>query len=258
MMEKAFAAAHLDWRYLTLEVSPDNLEAAVAGMRAMGFRGANFASPHQVDVIPYLDSLSEAAEWLNAVNCVYVENDRYVGENTEGKGFVEALRNIHDPADKKAVVLGADGTGSAIAVELCLAGVGEVLVADRNADRGQTLVNLLREKLDVSAELVTWQEPLVMDDDTQLVINATTIGHRDASAEVLVDFDSLSDRLVVADVIHNPPLTRFLQDAAGRGCAVLDGLAMLVHQAAHDFKIWTGLEPDKSVMRESVEEYFEL
>jgi len=258
MMEKAFIAANLDWRYLTLEVSPENLPAAVVGMKAMGFRGGNFASPHQVAVVDYVDRLTESAELIGAVNCVHIADDNYVGENTDGKGFLQALQEISDPADKKVVILGAGGTARAIGVELALAGVREIVVANRSTDRGQALVDLLQSRVKVAASLVEWKNDFVVDEETDLLVQATAIGLRDARAAVPVDTELLSDRLIVADVIHNPPRTKFLREAAKRGCTVLDGVAMLVNQAARDFSIWTGIEPDKSIMRESVEEFFEL
>jgi shikimate dehydrogenase len=108
MFERAFAAAGLDWRYLTLEVGPDDLAAAVAGMQAMGFRGGNFTIPHKVAVIEHLDGLSEAAELMGAVNCIHCVDGKFNGENTDGKGFVQSLRDVTDPADKRVVILGAE------------------------------------------------------------------------------------------------------------------------------------------------------
>ena len=258
MMEKAFAAAGLDWRYLTLEVTPEKLVAAVAGMKAMGFRGANFASPHQVNVVEHLDRLSESAQLSGAVNCVFVSEDEYVGENTDGKGFVAALRNVMDPSEKRIAIMGAGGTARAIAVELANAGVAAVTVANRTVDRGQALVELLNERTEVAATLSDWDGDWVIPEDTELLVNATAIGLRDAAARVPINTSSFSDRLVVADVVHNPPRTLLLCDAAEHGCITLDGLAMLVSQAIIDFKIWTGVDADANVMQESLEEYFEL
>ena len=109
MMEKAFAAVGLDWRYLTLEVAPEHLSDAVRGMRTMGFRGCNLTIPHKVEVIQYLDRTSEAASLMGAVNCVNRVGDELVGENTDGKGFVQSLRTVTDPAGRKVVILGAGG-----------------------------------------------------------------------------------------------------------------------------------------------------
>ena len=109
MMQRAFAAAGLDWLYLTFEVSPENLSDAVRGVRTMEFQGANFTIPHKVAVIEHLDRLSETAALMGAVNCAYREDGQLVGDNTDGQGFVESLRSVIDPAGKKVVLLGAGG-----------------------------------------------------------------------------------------------------------------------------------------------------
>src|SRR5689334_13917441 len=107
MMERAFAAAGLDWRYLTLEVPPESLADAVRGLKALGFKGGNFTIPHKVAVIPLLDSLSEAAELMGAVNCINRVEGRFIGENTDGKGFLQSLRELIDPREKRITILGA-------------------------------------------------------------------------------------------------------------------------------------------------------
>jgi shikimate dehydrogenase len=258
MMEKAFAAAGLDWRYLTLEVPAENLADAMRGLRAMGFRGANFTIPHKVAVIQYLDELSEAAELMGAVNCVNRVDDKLVGENTDGKGFVDSLRGATDPAGKRIVILGAGGAARAIAVELGLSGVDEITVVNRTEERGRELTQLLNEKVNVTAHFVAWEGDYAIGDEADILINATSIGLGDAEARVPVDTSTLRDGLVVADVVFNPPQTRFLKEAAERGCVTLDGLGMLVNQGVIGFRIWTGIEPDAQVMREALEEYLEL
>jgi shikimate dehydrogenase len=258
MMERAFAAAGLDWRYLTLEVPPDNLAGAVLGMRAMGFRGGNFTIPHKVAVIKHLDELSEAAELMGAVNCVNRIGQRLVGENTDGKGFVQSLRSLADPAGSKVAILGAGGAARAIAVELGLSGAEEIVIVNRTADRGQALVDLLNERAKVQSRLVHLSGDYSVEPGTKIVINATSIGLADPEAHVPVHIGSITPEMVVADVVFNPPRTRFLRDAEGRGCKTLDGLGMLVNQGVIGFKIWTGVNPDPAVMQEALEEYLEI
>lgn len=258
MMERAFAAAGLDWRYLTLEVPPENLEAALGGLRAMGFKGGNFTIPHKVAVIQYLDGLSEAAELMGAVNCIIREDDKLIGENTDGKGFVQSLREVTDPEGKKVVVLGAGGAARAIAVELGLSKVAEITVVNRSMERGQELVDLLNDRVNVAAKFVHWDADHAVEEGADIVINATSIGLGNAAARVPLQYDSLTSEMVVADVIFNPPQTVFLTEAASRGCTTLDGLGMLVNQGVIGFKIWTGVDPDADVMREALEEYLEL
>lgn len=258
MIERAFAAAGLDWRYLTLEVAPENLADAIRGFRAMGFTGGNLTIPHKVAVIQHLDGLSEAAELMGAVNCINRVDDKLIGENTDGKGFVQSLRDIASPDGKKVTILGAGGAARAIAVELGLSGVSEITVVNRSAERGQELVNLLNERVKVAAKFALWEGKYAVEEGTDIVINATSIGLGNATARVPLDYDSLRPTMLVADVIFNPPQTVFLSEAAQRECKTLDGLGMLVNQGVIGFKIWTDVAPDPNVMREALEEYLEL
>jgi shikimate dehydrogenase len=258
MMERAFAAAGLDWRYLTLEIRPEHLGDAVRGVRAMGFRGGNVTMPHKVAVIEYLDELTEAAGLMQAVNCIHNRDGRLIGENTDGKGFLQSLRNLADPAGKKVVVLGAGGAARAIAVELALAGAAEITVVNRNAERGQRLADLIRDKTSTSAAYGQWTEDFSVPADAEVLINATSIGLFDRNARVPIKLDTLRPGQVVADVIFNPADTRLLREARDRGCATLDGLGMLVNQAVIAFRLWTGVDPDAALVRESLEEFLSV
>ena len=258
MMERAFADCELDWRYLTLEVPAENLKDAMAGFRAMGLRGGNFTIPHKVEVIQYLDGLSEAAERMGAVNCVNVVDGKLIGENTDGKGFVQSLKTLVEPSGQKVVIIGAGGAARAISVELGLNGVTDITIVNRTESRGQELVDVLNNIDGVTATLDVLDGDYEVDDDVTVVINATCIGLGDAEARVPLDLETLSRDIVVADVVFNPPMTRLLRDAQQRECRVLDGLGMLVNQAVIGFKIWTDVDPRPEVMREALEEYLEI
>ena len=258
MMEKAFAQVGLDWRYLTLEVAPEHLGDAVKGMRAMGFRGCNLTIPHKVEVIPYLDRTSEAAALMGAVNCVNRVGQSLVGENTDGKGFVQSLREVADPAGKNVLILGAGGAARAIAVEVALAGAAQITVVNRGAARGQELVDLLNTRIHVTTRFVKWEGNCEVPPETDVVINATSIGLGDGEARVPLAVQTLEPDMVVADVIFNPPETRLLREARQRGCKTLDGLGMLVNQAVIAFKIWTGLDANAEMMRDALEEFLGL
>ena len=258
MMEQAFAAAGLDWRYLTLEVPPEKLADAVRGLRAMGFRGANFTVPHKLAVAGLLDELSPAAELAGAVNCLNHVGEKLMGENTDGKGFVQSLRETCDPSGKRVVIFGAGAAARAIAVELGLAGVAEITVVNRTLEHGQQLVDLLRDRVKIKAELVHLKGDYEMQPEADVLINATSIGLGDASARLPVAVNTLRPELTVADVVFNPPETWLLRTAAERGSKTLDGMGMLVHQAVISFKIWTGIDPDGEVMREALEEFLAI
>lgn len=258
MMEKAFAPLGLDWRYLTLEVAPEHLGDAIRGMRAMGFRGCNLTIPHKVQVIPLLDRTTDSAALMGAVNCVNRVGDELVGDNTDGKGFVESLKSVTDPAGKNIVILGAGGAARAIGVEVGLAGAAQITVVNRTESRGQVLVDLLNNKAHVAARLTKWEGNFRIPPETEVLINATSIGLGDSEARVPLDLQTLEPDMVVADVVFNPPETRLLRDARQRGCQTLDGLGMLVNQAVIGFKIWTGQDANAELMRDALEEFLGL
>src|SRR5262245_53170712 len=170
MMEKAFAAAGLDWEYLTCEVPPERLADAIRGLRALGFKGANFTIPHKVAVIPYLDELSPAAELMGAVNCVNRVGDKLIGENTDGKGFVQSLRETGDPSGKQVVILGAGGAARAIAVELGLSGVADITIVNRHAPRGEELVAVLRDRVKIQAQFAALHGDYELPAETDILI----------------------------------------------------------------------------------------
>ena len=263
MIEPAFRAMGLDWRYLTLEVRPEHLADAVAGARAFGFRGFNCTIPHKVEVIPLLDGLGESAELMGAVNCVVNREGKFIGENTDGKGFVSSLRELTDPKGKSCVIFGAGGAARAISVEMALAGCNKVTIVNRSEERGTQLVDLLNSRVknacggNLSAEFISWQGDYTIETGTDVVINATSIGlFPDTEARIKLDTESLTPEMVVADVIPNPPKTRLVNDATARGCKVIDGLGMLVAQGVIGIEYWTGQTPDPAVMRGGLEKVF--
>ena len=257
MMEAAYNACGLEWRYLTIEVAPENLVQAVGGLRAMGFRGANLTIPHKVEVIQYLDGISDAAAMMGAVNCIVRKDDQLLGENTDGKGFVQSLKEVTDPAGKKIVMFGAGGAARAIGVETALAGAAEITIVNRSTERGEALAQLLQEKTGVPTTFTKWEGDYTLADDVDVVINATSIGlFPDVDAVFPLDFASLKSNMIVSDVIPNPPETHLLREAAKAGCTTLDGLGMLVNQGVIGFQLWTGVDPDPQVMRAALEEVF--
>lgn len=254
MIEAAYRHHELDWRYINCEVSPEKLKNAVLGARAMGWAGFNCSLPHKVAVIEHLDGLGESSAIIGAVNCAVRRDDQFIGENTDGKGFVQSLREHVDPVGKTMVMFGAGGAARAIGVETALAGVGKITIVNRSEDRGRELVGLLNTKTPADADLVVWEDDYSIESETDIVINATSIGlFPDVDARVPLNVDSLSANMVVADVIPNPPKTRLIRDAAERGCTVIDGIGMLVNQGVISIKYWTGVDADPEVMRTKIQ-----
>jgi shikimate dehydrogenase len=257
MVEAAYRHHGIDARYLNCEVEPAALGDAVRGARAMGWAGFHCSIPHKVAVVEHLDGLADSATVIGAVNCVVRRGDRLIGENTDGQGFLTALRTVIDPQGKSLVVFGAGGAARAIAVESALAGAAAITIVNRDPARGAELVALLNERTPAEAELVAWDETYAIPAGTEIVVNATSIGlFPDTEATLDLELDSLQAGMVVADVIPNPPRTQLIREAEERGCTVLDGLGMLVNQGVISIEHWTGVEPDPAVMRAKLEDLF--
>ena len=257
MQEAGFAARSLHWRYLTIEVRPEQLADAMRGLRAMNFAGINLTIPHKVAVIQHLDGLSPEAELIGAVNTVVREGHQLIGHNTDGQGFLRSVREDAgvDPQGKRVVFLGAGGAARAMSVELALAGAAHVTVVNRTANRGRELVRLLNERTPAQAEFVPWQGAYIVPAEADILVNGTPIGLFPAvEALPAVHMASIRPDLLVCDVIPNPPRTAFLRAAEQRGARTLDGLGMLVYQGAIAFQMWTGVEAPVEVMRRALEE----
>jgi len=165
---------------------------------------------------------------------------------------------VRDPAGKAVVLFGAGGAARAIAVEAARAGAASITVVNRNPSRGAELVELINERTQATARLEPWERTYAVPADTDIVVNATSIGlfpHTDGRPNI--DLDSLLPGMVVADIIPNPPKTSLLKSASQRGCTTLDGLGMLIKQGLICVKLWTGVDADPPVMRRTLEELFE-
>jgi len=255
MVEAAYRHHEMHMRYINVEVGPDKLAKAIEGAVAMGWVGFNCSIPNKVEVIQYIDRLAKSAEIIGAVNCVVIQDRELIGENTDGKGFIKSLETIVNPFGKNAVVFGAGGAARAICVELAFSGVKTISVVNRSKKRGIDLVALINKKTDTKAQFKEWEDQITIDPKTDLVINATSIGlFPDVESDLPLDYNSLTQAMIVADVIPNPPHTRFLKNCASIGCSTIDGLGMLVNQGVAGIELWTGIKVDESVMRSRLEE----
>ncbi|MCY4597776.1 MAG: shikimate dehydrogenase [Bryobacterales bacterium] len=255
MQEAGFAAAGLNWRYLNFEVSAEKLGAAMQAMEALGVRGINLTIPHKVAVIEHLDDLSPEARAIGAVNTVRLDNGRKIGENTDGKGFLRGVRADAgmDPDGKRVVLLGAGGAARAIGTELVLAGASDLLVVNRSAKRGETMVSDLLAATGGRVRFKQWEGTYPVPETCDLFVNATSIGlYPDVDAMPAVDLSGAPDGMLVADVVFNPPETRLLAAARKRGLPTLDGLSMLVYQGVIAFEMWTGQSPDEAAMKSAL------
>jgi shikimate dehydrogenase len=288
MFERAFAHHDLDWRYLTFEIEPESLGDAVRGLRALGFRGAHCADPYKQAVLPCLDRTTETAALVGSVNLIFREDpgrglkcnnlphsketvhdsprdveNALVGENTEGKGVLQTIRAATDPAGKRVVLLGAGRVARAVAIELAAAGVAGITVVNRTESRAGEIVALLAGKSETPVSAVPWQGDYAVPPETDILIHAiglsSELGKRRDAGEVAIPvlLDSLRPELLVADVVVEPR-TWLLDEAAQRGCKTVDGLTMFIEQVAIGFQLWTGVDADRQVLHDAVEEFLEL
>jgi shikimate dehydrogenase len=259
MQEAAFREMGLSWRYLTIEVFPEDLAAAIGGLRAFNMKGINLTIPHKVEVLNYLDEVAPDARLMGAVNTVRRDGDKLIGENTDGKGFLQSLREDAscDPAGMQVTILGAGGAARAITVELALTGAKSITVVNRTASRGQVLVDLLRDKTSAETTFHPWTGTYSIPKDTDILVNATSIGlYPDVDARPDLDYATVTSNMIVSDVIPNPPRTPFLREAEKRGAKTLDGLGMLVYQGAIGFEMWTGMAAPVEAMHRALEAAF--
>jgi shikimate dehydrogenase len=257
MIEAAYRHHRLDWRYINCEVTPERLGEAVRGARAMGWAGFNCSLPHKLAVIEHLDGLGESAAIMRAVNCAVRRGDKYIGENTDGKGFLLSLEGVVDPRGKRIVLFGAGGAARALGVELALAGASSISVVNRGAERGTELIGVINDKTSTKAELIVWDSKYEVPPDADIIINATSIGlYPHVDGRLNIDVESLKPGMVVADVVPSPPRTNLIKDAKTRGCTIVDGLGMLVNQGVISIKYWTGVDVDPTIMRKKLEEIY--
>lgn len=253
MIEAAYRHHGLNWRYINCEVRPENLKDAVAGARAMGWAGFNCSIPHKVAVIDHLDGLGESARIIGAVNTIVRRGSDLIGENTDGKGFVKAIREVIDPSGKKVVLFGAGGAARAVGVEMAIAGAAQILVVNRGRDRGETVARLIADNTSANSVYSEWNGKFAIPEDTEIVIHATSVGlYPDIDGLPDIDLSTLRPNMVVADGIHNPPRTPLIRAAESAGCETVDGLGMLVNQAIIAINYWSGVDADSSVMRRAL------
>ena len=251
MTEAGFAQAGLNWRYITMKVLPGDLDAAMAGLKAVNMRGVNLTMPHKINVLKHMDELSEAARVIGAVNTVVRREDGTLfGENTDGKGFVQSLKEAGVTiAGASICLLGAGGAARSIGVECALAGAAKITVINRNRDRGEDLARIIRENTAADACFIPWEGAARVPDGTDILVNATCVGlHPHGDQCPNVDFDTVQPGMTACDVIFNPVNTPFLTNAAKRGAKTIDGLGMLVNQGAINYRLWTGQEAPRDVM----------
>lgn len=244
----AFVAGGFDWVMVALEVAPGRAGDAVIAVRTLGLGGLMVTMPHKTAIISALDRITDDAAALGAVNSVAWEGEELVGDNTDGAGLVASLtRQGVAVAGRSAVVVGAGGAARAVIRTLAQAGARQVTVVNRSAGRAEHAASMAG-----SVGVVGTPEVIA---EADLVINATPVGMGSpphAEGPVPFPIELISEAQTVIDLVYQPLVTPLLRGAAGRGAQTVDGLGMLVHQAALTLTRWTGAPPDIAVMDRAV------
>jgi shikimate dehydrogenase len=240
MHNAAFRESGLPAVYVAFPVA--DLAQAVAGLRGLQIRGASVTIPLKEDIIPLLDEIDPQAANIGAVNTVVNRDGRLVGYNTDWLGALRALEEKTEIAGKRVLILGAGGASRAIAFGILEKG-GQVAITDLEKDKALALSRHL------------WVEVVAPDYLSQypadILINATPVGMEPKSGDIPIDPELLPRFQVVMDIVYKPLTTRLLQEAGARGCQIIDGLRMLIHQATEQFTLWTGRPAPLEIMADA-------
>jgi shikimate dehydrogenase len=242
----AFAALGLDWVYVALPVAAGQVAAAIAGARALSLAGLSVTMPHKAAVAAAMDRLSPTAARLGVVNTVVPRGDELLGDSTDGEGFLAALRGDlgWDPAGRHCLVLGAGGAARAIVLALAQAGAARVSVVARRPDAAEAAAALAGPVgATASAAAVAGAD---------LIVNATSVGMVEPALPLGVTPDRLGAGQTIVDLIYHPATTPLLDAGRAVGAQVANGLGMLLHQAAAQCRLWTGMDPPLATMSAAV------
>jgi shikimate dehydrogenase len=256
LVEQAFAQKGLDWRFMSFEVEPARLADAIRGLQALGFLGVKIGEPFQETAIEHLDEITDAAKRCGSVNCVTVKGEKLIGDNTEGTAFVDLVKQQISLSGKRAMIIGAGRVARAIALALAESGMNSVTIVSRSTPAADKLVELLKLHTSVETSCLSLAGTSIpVDAETAVLVNATTLGTDRPETKLPLNLEALMPKAVVADVAYNTARTWLTQQAAERGCRIVDGLSLYVQQTALAFRSWTGVMPDVVPMREAAEEF---
>lgn len=234
--------------YEARQVTEEELEGFFRDFRETPFAGCNITLPHKVAARACVDRVTERANKVGAINTVYREKDRLIGENTDVPGFTQPLegRTIG-----KALILGGGGVARAALVGLAELGVKDAAIANRTEEKARALVDAFRDETDFRVTLVPWEER--HEGTYDLVVNATSLGMK-GPLEDKTPFERFTGRGLAYDIVYTPEETRFLREAREAGWEAINGVAMFVGQAVEAFRLWTGREMPREKAMAAVRE----
>ncbi|WP_134700102.1 shikimate dehydrogenase [Ammoniphilus sp. YIM 78166] len=253
MQNAAFQKLGLNFAYAAFPVANENLQDAVNGIKALGFRGVNVTIPHKVEIMAYLDEIDEEAKDIGAVNTIVNDGGKLIGYNTDGAGYVRSLlqETSFRLEGKRVLVIGAGGAARAVSISLARHGVKQIMIANRSVDKAKMLADRAARYTEAKAIDLDNLDSNTLS-NTDLLINTTSVGMYPQVDDLPIPREYLHSGLLVSDLIYNPMKTRILKEAAQAGASTHEGLGMFIHQGALAFKLWTGNEAPIDVMRNVV------
>lgn len=260
MHNAAFHACQLPYHYQAFDVPPDQLEEAIKAIKLLNIKGVNVTVPHKEKIIPFLDQINEEAKAIGAVNTIVNENGSLHGYNTDGDGYVQSLiqETTVDLHQASIIILGAGGAAKGIAIYLLKNGCRHLMIANRSPLKAEQLEEQLQAystKLEHQVEIrhVPWQKAAEHCEAADVIINTTSVGLWPHVTEMPVQLKEISlKQKVVSDIIYNPLMTAFLQEAKSKGAEIHTGVGMFIYQGARAFRLFTLQEPPVEVMKQVV------
>ena len=255
MHNAALKEVALDYRYLPFVVAPEHLASAIAGIRALGIAGVNVTMPHKETVIEFLDEISPEARMIGAVNTIHNVDGHLKGYNTDATGFIRSLREeLVDPEGRHAIILGVGGAARAVAVALINEGVASITLLGRTVEKVEAFkVHLLGSFGQFSIKTLSFDDDLAdIFEVGDLVVNATPIGMKDSTDLLPVPLEHIDSRHFIYDLIYTPSETTLITAAKDKGAKAVNGLGMLLYQAATAFELWTGTPAPIAIMRDAL------
>ena len=256
----AFEATATNGVYVAWEIETSDLEQTIRNIRRYQMFGINLSMPYKEQVIPYLDELSDEARLIGAVNTVVNHDGILIGYNTDGKGFFKSLPSF-TITGKKMTLLGAGGAAKSILAQAILDGANQisVFVRESSMEKTKSYLDRLEEQTGFKVDLYALEDVSELQAriaESDLLVNATSVG-MDGKSSPVPESIVLPETLLVADIIYKPFETPFLKWARSQGNPAVNGLGMLLHQAAEAFQLWTGKEMPTEVIWQSLQEKYQ-
>jgi shikimate dehydrogenase len=244
----AFELLGLNYKYLTFDVLPENLEDALKGIIALGITGVNVTIPHKESVIANLNDVSPEARIIGSVNTIVNDNQKLIGYNTDVFGFTESIKKYKEAiANTPVFIFGAGGSARAIIYSLITNfQPGRIVIANRNTSRAEGIARYFSQVLGYkNFDVKEFFFPDIAKDikSSRLIVNTTPIGmHPNVNDSPVQSDEIFHEGQIVYDIVYNPPMTKLLKMAQNKGAEVISGLDMLIFQAGKSFELWTGKE----------------